>query len=77
MNEYILTGKTTLIPVLCKLFKNILISGIFPELWVKSIIIPIFKKGDVNDTGNCREISLLSHVGILPTDLFFFLKRYL
>ena len=38
-------------------------SGIFPELWVKSIIIPIFKKGDVNDTGNYQGISLLSHVG--------------
>jgi hypothetical protein len=69
MNEYILTGKTTLIPVLCKLLKNILISGIFPELWVKSIIIPIFKKGDVNDTGNYRGISLLSHVGKLFTSL--------
>ena len=44
-------------------------SGFFPELWVKSIIIPIFKKGDVNDTGNCREISLLSHVGIFFTSL--------
>jgi hypothetical protein len=31
MNEYILTGKTTLIPVLCQLFNNILMSGIFPE----------------------------------------------
>jgi hypothetical protein len=31
MNEYILTGNTTLIPVLCKLFNNILMSGIFPE----------------------------------------------
>ena len=44
-------------------------SGIFPELWLKSIIIPIFKKGDVNDTGNYRGISLLSHVGKLFTSL--------
>jgi hypothetical protein len=69
MNDYILTGKTTLIPVLCKLFNNILMSGIFPELWVKSIIIPIFKKVDVNDTGNYRGISLVSHVGKLFTSL--------
>ena len=44
-------------------------SGIFPELWLKSIIIPIFKKGNVNDTGNYRGISLLSHVGKLFTSL--------
>ena len=44
-------------------------SDIFPELWVKFIIIPIFKKGDVNDTGNYRRISLLSHVGKLFTSL--------
>jgi hypothetical protein len=69
MNDYILTGKTTLIPVLCKLFSNILMSGIFPELWVKSIIILIFKKVDVNDTGNYRGISLVSHVGKLFTSL--------
>ena len=31
-NEYILTSKATLIPVLCKLFNSILISGNFPEL---------------------------------------------
>ena len=34
---------------------------------MKSIIIPIFKKGDVNDTGNYRGISLVSHVGIFFT----------
>ena len=47
-NEYILTDKATLIPVLCKPFNNILISGNFPELWVNCVIIPIFKKGDEN-----------------------------
>ena len=69
MNEYFLAGKTVLIPVLCKLFNNILSSGNFPELWVRCIIIPIFKKGDVNDAGNYRGISLVSHVGKLFTSL--------
>ena len=55
--------------MLCKLFNNILMSGIFPELWPKSIIIPIFKKGNVNDTRNYWGISLLSHVGKLFTSL--------
>jgi hypothetical protein len=64
-----LTGKATLIPVLCKLFNNILISDNFPELWVKCSIIPIFKKNDENHAGNHRGISLVSHVGKLFTSL--------
>ena len=68
-NEYFLTGKATLIPVLCKLFNNILISDNFHGLWVKCVIIPVFKKGAVNHEGNYRGISLASHVGKLFTCL--------
>jgi hypothetical protein len=42
MNEYLITGKTYLKPILCKLFNNILNTRHFPELWVQSIIIPVF-----------------------------------
>ncbi|VDI46956.1 Hypothetical predicted protein [Mytilus galloprovincialis] len=69
MNEYILFGKTLLKPVLCKLFNNILCSGNFPEIWVKCILIPIFKKGNPDDPGNYRGISLVSHLGKLFTSL--------
>jgi hypothetical protein len=33
--------------------------GIFPDEWSKSVIIPLFKKGNHNVTDNYRGISLL------------------
>ena len=32
MNEYLITCKAYLIPILCKLFNNIINTGIYPEL---------------------------------------------
>ena len=69
LNEYLSTGRMYLIPILCKLFNNVLNTGIFPEIWVKSIIIPVFKKGDINDPKNYRGISLVSHIGKFFTTL--------
>ena len=69
MNDYLITGKAYLIPILGKLFNNIINTGIYPELWIQSIIIPVFKKGDVNEPKNYRGISLVSHVGKLFTGL--------
>ena len=69
MNEYILMSKYLIKPVLCKLFNNILNTGNFPEIWLRSIIIPVFKKGNQNDPGNYRGISLVSHMGKLFTSL--------
>jgi hypothetical protein len=68
MNIWI-TGKAYLIPILAKLFNNIINTGIYPELWVESIIIPVFKKEDVNEPKIYRGISLVSHVGQLFTGL--------
>jgi hypothetical protein len=62
MNEYLITGKTYLIPILCKLFNNILNTRHFPELWVQSIIIPVFKKGNINEPKTYRGISLVDYV---------------
>ena len=37
--------------------------GSIPEDWRTGLIVSILKgKGDVQDTGNCRGITLLSHV---------------
>jgi hypothetical protein len=32
--------------------------GIYPDSWTESIVLPLYKKGDVNDPGNYRGISL-------------------
>jgi hypothetical protein len=55
MNDYLITGTAYLIPILGKLFNNIINTGIDPELWVQSIIIPVFKKGDVNEPKTTEE----------------------
>ena len=39
--------------------------GYFPEKWSEGFIIPIFKRGDVNEVSNYRGITLLSTVGKL------------
>ena len=35
-------------------------SGIFPESWSKGVIIPIHKKGDINNVKNYRVLHLLA-----------------
>ncbi|WAR14475.1 hypothetical protein MAR_004580, partial [Mya arenaria] len=43
-----------ILPLMVKLFNRIFSDGYFPEAWSKSIIVPIFKKGDPNITKNFR-----------------------
>ena len=42
------------------LFENCLASGHFPDVWKKSNIIPIHKKGDKQLTKNYRPVPLLA-----------------
>ena len=44
---------------LCQLYRKILQTGIFPDIW-KQAVIPIFKKGSKSDVTNYRPVSLLS-----------------
>lgn len=41
-----------LMRVLYKLFNKILMSGLFPDLWTKSGIVPVHKKGDIDYVNN-------------------------
>jgi hypothetical protein len=40
-----------------------LISGIYPELWTRSCIAPLHKKGDFDDVNNYRGTSIVSCFG--------------
>ena len=58
-----LCGQSIVKPLVI-IFKNCVIdSGIFPDIWKKSNIIPVHKKGDKQITDNYRLVSLLSICG--------------
>ena len=61
------------------IFKNILDSGIYPDILKISHIIPIFKKGDATKPENYRHISILTSTlilieNILSKNLTFYLR---
>ena len=60
INEYFINFKEDMLPFIHKLFNRILLSGFFAQAWSESIIVPVFKKGDVSDPHNYRGISLIS-----------------
>lgn len=60
INEYFIEFKQNLLPIVQNLCNRILQSGIFPKMWAKSVIVPVFKKGDSTDPNNYRGISLIS-----------------
>ena len=39
--------------------------GYFPEAWSEGFIVPLHKKGDLDDPNNYRGITLLSTIGKL------------
>ena len=69
LNEMLIECKSLLIPILHKLFNNILNTGFFPTSWSSAVIIPIFKKGDKDNVNNYRGISLVSNLGKLFTSI--------
>lgn len=60
INEFFIHGKQVLVPTICDLFNKIFESGVFPEDWTEGFVIPLHKKGSVNDVENYRGITLLS-----------------
>jgi hypothetical protein len=45
-------------PFFVRFFNVLFDKGIYPENWMESVILPLYKKGDVNSPGNYRGISL-------------------
>lgn len=51
-----------LTPLLTRMLNGIFDTGIFPPTWYEGVIVPVFKKGDPDDTDNYRGITLMSCV---------------
>lgn len=63
INEFFINGKSVLLPTLCNLFNKIFEIGHFPESWSEVYVIPLHKKGSINEVENYRGITLLSVLG--------------
>lgn len=61
-NEILISGKAALLQPLTDVFNKILMEKQIPEQWTDAHITLIYKKGDPNDIGNYRPISLMSNI---------------
>ena len=57
---YVKISKHIISPLLCKLFNLTITQGIYPNAFKLAEVMPIYKKGDVNNINNYRPISILS-----------------
>ena len=53
------------------IYKNCIDNGIFPDLWKKSNIVPVHKKGDKQLLQNYRPVSLLLILGKILEKIMF------
>ena len=58
-----------ILPLLHNLFNRLFSTGTFPKCWSESLIIPLHKKGSVNNPENYRGISLLDVLGKIYTSI--------
>ena len=58
IGEFFKYSSDIIVNFLFKLFNKLFDAGIYPEEWSESIILPLYKKGDVNNVNNYRGISL-------------------
>ena len=68
-NDILKKSSVIIVPLLCNIFNKILECKYFPKEWSEALIIPLHKKGKVNDPSNYRGISLLSCVGKVFTKI--------
>ena len=65
-----LCGKS-IIPAISLIYKNCINSGIFSNIWKKSNVVPVYKKGDKQVVGNYRPVLLLPIFGKILERLVF------
>ena len=70
---------SVLVEPLSQIYKSCINSGVFPDIWKKSHIIPTYKKNDKCCINNYRPVSLLPicgkiFEGILYNPLFLYLE---
>jgi hypothetical protein len=58
IGELLKNASQFVVPFFLKFLNVLFDKGIYPEQWTESVILPLFKKGDVNNPGNYRGISL-------------------
>ena len=69
LNEFIKYGINSLIGYLHVLFNKIFDTGFFPDAWGEGYIVPLHKKGSIENVENYRGITLLSVTGKLFTNI--------
>ena len=67
LNEFLMHGKHVLAPCILSLFNKLFELEYFPDSWSEGFVIPLHKKGSINDEKNYRGITLLSILGKLFT----------
>ena len=60
MSEILKALDTAIVPFLVKYFNKLFSSGLHPTEWTKAIIVPLHKKGGINNVDNYRGIYLLN-----------------
>ena len=60
-----------LVKPLSLIYKNCIDTGVFPDIWKKSNIVPVYKRGDKQIIDNYRPISLLPICGKILEKILF------
>ena len=64
-NEFFKYGTDNLVSYVCKLLNAVFSSGYFSTKWSEGYIVPLHKKGSINEVENYRGTTLLSVFGKL------------
>ena len=56
--KFFINGIETLLSLINRLLNRLFQSGQYPDNWYNSIIVTLYKKGDINDVNNYQGISL-------------------